>query len=55
MVDEEGLAISRDCALCHSILAVDNDEPFQYLMQAEGDSLDIIIQDYLREEFKRGY
>lgn len=55
MVDEQGAAISSDCTLCHSILAVDNDEPFQYLMPSEGDSLDIMMQEYLREEFKKGY
>jgi len=53
LVDEEGEAISMDCTLCHSILALEGDEPFEYLLPTGGDTTDATreIHRYLRREF----
>jgi len=53
MKDEEGVSISMDCTLCHSILAVDEDEPFKYIKIIEGSDLSgqSEMHRYLQQEF----
>ena len=53
MVDEAGETISFDCAMCHSILSNDNDDPFRYLRQADTASVDYLKHLYLQEEFMK--
>ena len=49
--DSEGLWISDDCTLCHSILAYGEPEPFAYLKPALEKSRNRPMHEYLREEF----
>ncbi len=49
--DEQGVWISDDCTICHSILANDSPEPFSYLRPAEEKVRDRAMHEYLREEF----
>ncbi len=51
MVDEGGQAIPYDCTLCHSILAMDSDSQFQYLLPLAKDDPDRKMHQYLRDEF----
>jgi hypothetical protein len=51
MVDDEGYAISDECTLCHSILAIDAEEPFKYLFPIDTTNVDHRVQQYLLEEF----
>lgn len=49
--DEEGLWISDDCTLCHSILAYDEPTAFAYLEVPEEKARNRPMHSYLREEF----
>ncbi|MDD5087168.1 MAG: NapC/NirT family cytochrome c [bacterium] len=53
MVDEEGISISMDCTLCHSILAYDEAEPYMYLFAADDSTAGVRrhLIEYLRGEF----
>ena len=51
MVDESGTAMPYDCTLCHSILAMDSDSPFHFLLPVEKDDPDRKMHQYLRDEF----
>jgi hypothetical protein len=51
LVDEKGERISDDCTLCHSILANDSPDPFQYLHAPEEKARDRAMHLYLQEEF----
>jgi hypothetical protein len=51
MVDDEGIAISYDCTLCHSILAMDSATEFQFLLPADEKDPDRKMHEYLRDEF----
>ncbi len=51
MVDQDGLSISYDCTLCHSILAMDSASKFQYLLPLEKDDPDRQMHRFLQEEF----
>lgn len=51
MVDESGTAVPYDCTLCHSILAMDSDSPFRFLLPVEKDDPDRKMHKYLRDEF----
>lgn len=51
LVDETGLAISYDCTLCHSILAMDSKTEFQFLLPAAEKDPDREMHEYLRREF----
>jgi hypothetical protein len=53
LVAEDGGHISEDCTLCHSILANDSPDPFQYLHQPEEKARDKAMHLYLQEEFLR--
>ena len=55
MVDENGQAISSDCALCHSILANDHDDPYRYLQPVDTTALDYYMHLYQREEFLKSH
>ncbi len=54
IVDEDGKSLSMDCTMCHSILAFEDDEPFEYLqmVQVEGDTVVERQREYLRDEFR---
>ena len=54
MVDEAGQSISYDCTLCHSILAYDSPEQFQFLMQPDEKAPDRKMHLYLQQEFVGG-
>jgi nitrate/TMAO reductase-like tetraheme cytochrome c subunit len=51
MVDEGGQAVPYDCTLCHSILAMDSANPFQYLLPIDEKDPDRRMHEYLRDEF----
>ncbi len=51
MVDEGGQAIPYDCTLCHSILAMDSESQFQYLLPLSKEDPDRKMHQYLRDEF----
>jgi hypothetical protein len=51
MMDTDGHAISYDCTLCHSILAYESEEPFQFLSSPETADPDSTMHVYLRTEF----
>jgi len=51
MEDENGNSINFDCTLCHSILAEESDEPFQYLAPADSTDPSYEMHLYLKEEF----
>ncbi|MBU8934855.1 MAG: NapC/NirT family cytochrome c [candidate division Zixibacteria bacterium] len=51
MVDEDGNAVSSDCALCHSMLSNGHEDAFQYLRPADTSSLDYQMHLYLQQEF----
>ncbi len=54
MVDDDGKSISMDCTLCHSILAVDSQEPFDYLNRTSLSDSNAVskMKMYLGEEFR---
>ncbi|NQT34515.1 NapC/NirT family cytochrome c [bacterium] len=55
LIDDAGNSISMDCTLCHSILAINEDDPFKYLFDIPSDSLtgsSHEIHRYLQEEFE---
>lgn len=51
LVDDGGEAIPYDCTLCHSILAQDSAQPFQFLLPLERGDPDLMLHKYLRDEF----
>lgn len=51
MISETGEMIAHDCTLCHSILALESKEPYQYLEEAEPNAPDKKMHEYLRSEF----
>jgi len=51
LVNKDGEHISDDCTLCHSILANDSPDPFQYLHEPEEQARDKAMHLYLQEEF----
>ncbi|MBD3217114.1 MAG: hypothetical protein GF310_02475 [candidate division Zixibacteria bacterium] len=51
LVDAEGVGISDDCTLCHSIAAYDGNDPYEYLEPVDTSSQDYIIHQYLKNEF----
>ena len=54
MVDEQGEAVSHECTLCHSILAFESPEPFQFLLPVAEKARDRRMHEYLQAEFLRG-
>lgn len=55
MVDSEGISISNDCTLCHSILAYEENEPFKYLFPIDDKEIESKMQQYLQDEFIKSY
>ena len=55
MVDESGSTISRDCTLCHSILAYEADSPFKHLGPIDEKHPESRLHEYLRSEFLDSY
>jgi len=53
--DADGVWISDDCTLCHSILANDETEPFAYLHTPEENAPNRAMHEYLRDEFVRSF
>ena len=51
MKTETGETIKHDCTMCHSILAMDSEEPFQYLREPEERAPDRQMHEYLQQEF----
>jgi len=51
MVSEKGETIKHDCTLCHSILALDSEEAYQFLKDAEEQAADREMHEYLKKEF----
>lgn len=51
LVDANGSEISYDCTLCHSILADDQEDPFQFLISDDTTRPDYDMYQYLRGEF----
>lgn len=51
LVDEAGQAIAYDCTLCHSILAMDSRNEFQFLQPLVKDDPDRQMHRFLQEEF----
>ncbi|MBN1560537.1 NapC/NirT family cytochrome c, partial [candidate division KSB1 bacterium] len=46
-----GETIRHDCTMCHSILALDSAEPYQFLKEAAANAPDRKMHDYLQKEF----
>ncbi len=55
LVDEEGGEVEYDCTLCHSILAYDEDEPFEYVLPLDTADIEAPVHRYLRQEFLLSY
>lgn len=51
MKTEAGETIKHDCTMCHSILAMDSDEPYQFLKDAQKNERDYKMHLYLQKEF----
>ncbi len=51
MRTDSGESIKHDCTMCHSILAMDSAEPYQYLREADDNARDKKMHDYLQNEF----
>jgi nitrate/TMAO reductase-like tetraheme cytochrome c subunit len=51
MVDSQGTHVRNECTLCHSILALDSNERFEYLDPPAEDAPERDMHRYLREEF----
>jgi len=54
-VADDGSTINHDCTLCHSILADNSKEPFQYLRPISQKDRNYTMQQYLQEEFLNSY
>jgi hypothetical protein len=55
MVDDSGHSISNDCALCHSMLANGNDDPFKFLQPVDTNDIDYPMHQYLQDEFLQSF
>nr|MBN2276598.1 NapC/NirT family cytochrome c [candidate division Zixibacteria bacterium] len=53
--DDSGRTISFDCALCHSVLANNESNPFYYLIPADTSDRNFEMHKYLRDEFFNSY
>ncbi|MCP4633220.1 MAG: cytochrome C [candidate division Zixibacteria bacterium] len=51
LIDEDGISISYDCTLCHSILANESPEPFSFLNLPDSTDRDYEMHKYLKDEF----
>lgn len=55
LVDEAGVGISDECTLCHSILALGEENPLQYLLDQEFRSFEEHKNTYFREEYLKNF
>ena len=55
MVNDQGQAIRNDCTLCHSILAMDSEKPFQYLEPAKENAPDRKMHEWMQQEFLNNF
>lgn len=55
LVDSEGVSISDDCTLCHSILSLGEEDPLQYLLNQEFKSFEEHKNTYFREEYLKNF
>ncbi len=55
LIDEAGEAISDECTLCHSILALGEENPLQYLLDQEFRSFEEHKNTYFREEYLKNF
>ena len=55
LVDEAGEGISDECTLCHSILALGEENPLQYLLDQEFRSFEEHKNTYFREEYLKNF
>lgn len=53
--DDAGVAISDECTLCHSILALGEEDPLQYLLDQEFRSFEEHKNTYFREEYLKNF
>ena len=51
LVDESGNHIPYDCTTCHSILAWDSPDAFQFLQAVDSTTTDLHLHQYLQREF----
>ena len=55
LIDDDGVAISDECTLCHSILSLGEEDPLQYLLNQEFKSFDEHKYTYFREEYLKNF
>ncbi len=53
LVAADGSHIEDGCTLCHSIVAMDSPDPFEYLQPLDSAGRDSVMQHYLRDEFRQ--
>ncbi|NOZ86205.1 MAG: cytochrome C [Deltaproteobacteria bacterium] len=51
LVNKQGRAMPHDCTLCHSMLAYDSNDPFEFLSPPDPESPDCKMHLYLNQEF----
>lgn len=55
LVDDRGQNIFANCTVCHSILAKDSDQPFEFLQNGDADRRETLMRNYLRDDFLESY
>ena len=55
LVDEAGSSISDECTLCHSILALGEEDPLQYLLDDEFRTFEEHKNTYFKEEYLKNF
>ncbi|MBT6946076.1 MAG: hypothetical protein HN995_02715 [Candidatus Marinimicrobia bacterium] len=55
LVDDAGTSISDECTLCHSILALGEEDPLQYLLDDEFRTFEEHKNTYFREEYLKNF
>ncbi|MCP4549426.1 MAG: hypothetical protein GY835_23470 [bacterium] len=53
-MSDDGVGIAHDCTLCHSILAYDSEQPFEYVQPPDTTGEDYQMHRYLHQEFIGG-
>ena len=51
LLAEDGTGISHDCTMCHSILAYDSEQPFDFLLPPDSTDPTYQMHQYLHREF----
>ncbi len=55
LVNDAGASISDECTLCHSILALNEKDPLQYLLDQEFETFEEHKNAYFREEYLKNF